>query len=185
MIGASTGWYIGLVLGIVVAAVAAAIVITIVLLGAGGSPRRRGPLWTGVEKVRAQTDELAGVGRINDSGVRILHSARALRKVAVGQMIAFAAFTNHDAWAIALVIGLVVALAVAGLLIVLVRTVGDIRKSVAALLDVAGKVAGNTQNIPQLEATAPVLGLIVEEAVIQDGYMNALTDGFGNGNGDR
>ncbi|MFZ0977496.1 MAG: hypothetical protein WAN22_35095 [Solirubrobacteraceae bacterium] len=100
-------------------------------------------------------------------------------------MIALAAFTNHDAWAVALVIGLVVALAVAGLLIVLVRTVGDIRKSVAALLDVAGKVAGNTQNIPQLGATAPVLGLIVEEAVIQDGYMNALTDGFGNGNGDR
>lgn len=100
-------------------------------------------------------------------------------------MIAFAAFTNHDAWAVALVIGLVVALAVAGLLIVLVRTVGDIRKSVAALLDVAGKVAGNTQNIPQLEATAPVLGLIVEEAVIQDGYMNALTDGYGNGAGDR
>ena len=41
------------------------------------------------------------------------------------------------------------------------------------------KVAGNTANIPQLEATAPVLGLIVEEAVVQDGYMNALTDGFG------
>jgi hypothetical protein len=100
-------------------------------------------------------------------------------------VIAFATFTNHDAWAVALIIGLVVALAVAGLLVVLVRTVGDIRNSVAALLDVAGKVAGNTQNIPQLEATAPVLGLIVEEAVIQDGYMNALTDGFGNGNGDR
>jgi hypothetical protein len=100
-------------------------------------------------------------------------------------MIPFAALTNHDAWAIALVIGLVVAVAVAGLLIVLVRTVGDIRNSVGALLDVAGKVAGNTQNIPQLEATAPVLGLIVEEAVIQDGYMNALTDGFGNGNGGR
>ena len=100
-------------------------------------------------------------------------------------MIPFAALTNHDAWAIALVIGLVVAVAVAGLLIVLVRTVGDIRNSVGSLLDVAGKVAGNTQNIPQLEATAPVLGLIVEEAVIQDGYMNALTDGFGNGNGGR
>ena len=100
-------------------------------------------------------------------------------------MIAFATFTNHDAWALALVIGLVVALAVAGLLIVLVRTVGDIKNSVGALLDVAGKVAGNTQNIPQLEATAPVLGLIVEEAVIQDGYMKALTDGFGNGNGGR
>ncbi len=100
-------------------------------------------------------------------------------------MITFASLTNHDVWAISLVIGLVVALAVAGLLIVLVRTVGDIRKSVGALLEVAGKVAGNTQNIPQLNATAPVLGLIVEEAVIQDGYMNALTDGFGNGNGDR
>ena len=100
-------------------------------------------------------------------------------------MTAFAALTNHDAWTIALVIGLVVALAVAGLLLVLIRTVGDIKNSVGVLLDVAGKVAGNTQNIPQLEATARVLGLIVEEAVIQDGYMNALTDGFGNGNGDR
>ena len=30
-----------------------------------------------------------------------------------------------------------------------------------------------------VQATAPVLGLIVEEAVVQDGYMNALTDGFG------
>ena len=28
---------------------------------------------------------LEGIGRINDSGVRILHSARALRKVAVGK----------------------------------------------------------------------------------------------------
>jgi hypothetical protein len=44
---------------------------------------------------------------------------------------------------------------------------------------VAGKVAGNTANIPQLNATAPVLGQIVDEAIVQDGYMNALTDGFG------
>jgi hypothetical protein len=35
--------------------------------------------------VRDQTSELGGVARINDSGVRILHSARALRKVAVGK----------------------------------------------------------------------------------------------------
>jgi hypothetical protein len=62
---------------------------------------------------------------------------------------------------------------------VLVRAVADIRKSVDGLLDVAGKVAGNTAHIPQLEATAPVLGLIVEEAVVQDRYMNALTDGYG------
>jgi hypothetical protein len=39
----------------------------------------------GVEVVRAQTDALSGIGQINDSGVRILHSARALRKVAVGK----------------------------------------------------------------------------------------------------
>ena len=47
------------------------------------------------------------------------------------------------------------------------------------LLEVAGKVAGNTAHIPQLEATAPVLGQIVEEAVVQDRYMSALTDGYG------
>jgi hypothetical protein len=94
-------------------------------------------------------------------------------------MTTFAALSNHGAWWIALAIGLVAALVVAGLLAVLVRAVDDIKKSVNGLLDVAGKVAGNTANIPQLEATAPVLGLIVEEAVVQDGYMNALTDGFG------
>jgi hypothetical protein len=94
-------------------------------------------------------------------------------------MTTFAALSNHGAWWIALAIGLVAALVVAGLLAVLVRAVDDIKKSVNGLLDVAGKVAANTANIPQLEATAPVLGLIVEEAVVQDGYMNALTDGFG------
>ena len=51
--------------------------------------------------------------------------------------------------------------------------------SVDGLLEIAGKVGANTANIPQLEATAPVLALIVDEAVVQDGYMNALTDGFG------
>lgn len=94
-----------------------------------------------------------------------------------------AALSNHGAWAIALIIGLVAALAVAGLLAVLIRATTDIKNSVAGLLDVAGKVAGQTANIPELEATAPVLSMIVDEAVVQDGYMNALTDGYGNGNG--
>ena len=76
-------------------------------------------------------------------------------------------------------IGFGAAVIVAILLTVLVSTVSDIDRSVASLLEVAGKVAGNTANIPQLEATAPVLGLIVDEAVVQDGYMNALTDGYG------
>ena len=86
---------------------------------------------------------------------------------------------NDDAWVLALVIGLVAALIVAALLVVLVRAVRDIDDSVGTLLGVAGKVAENTANIPQLQATAPVLGQIVDEAVVQDGYMNALTDGYG------
>jgi hypothetical protein len=88
------------------------------------------------------------------------------------------AVSNNGLWGISLGIGLVAALVVAFLLVVLVRSVDDIDRSVGGLLEVAGKVAGNTANIPQLEATAPVLGLIVEEAVVQDRYMNALTDGY-------
>jgi hypothetical protein len=81
---ASTGWPVGLVLGIVVIAVAAAIVIFIVVL----AMRVAGQADTAVKAVgvvRDQTSELGGVARINDSGVRILHAARALRKVAVGK----------------------------------------------------------------------------------------------------
>jgi predicted permease len=89
------------------------------------------------------------------------------------------AVSDHTYWTIALIIGLAAALIVAGLLIALIRAVRSIESSVDGLLVVATSVAGNTANIPQLEATAPVLGLIVEEAVVQDGYMNALTDGFG------
>ena len=85
----------------------------------------------------------------------------------------------HEYWTVALIIGLVAALIVATLLLLLIRSVGSIEKSVNGLLETAGKVAGNTAYIPQLEATAPVLGLIVDEAIVQDGYMNALTDGFG------
>jgi ABC-type nitrate/sulfonate/bicarbonate transport system permease component len=91
-----------------------------------------------------------------------------------------AALSGHTYWVIALGIGLVAALIVALLLGVLVHDVRSIEKSVDGLLVVATAVAANTENIPQLEATAPVLALIVEEAVVQDGYMNALTDGFGD-----
>ncbi len=92
-----------------------------------------------------------------------------------------AALSGHDFWTIALVIGLVAALIVAALLILLVRAVRSIEKSVDGLLEVAGQVGANTAHIPSLEATAPVLALIVEEAVVQDGYMSALTDGYGQG----
>jgi len=80
----STAWQVGLLLGIVVVAVAAAIVITIVLLARRIAAQAR-TAEQAVEIVRSQTVELAGIGRINDSGVRILHAARALRKAAVGK----------------------------------------------------------------------------------------------------
>ena len=80
---------------------------------------------------------------------------------------------------ISLVIGLVAALVVTVLLALLLKAIASIEKSVQGLLQVAPLIAANTANIPQLEATAPVLAQIVDEAVVQDGYMNALTDGFG------
>ena len=80
----STGWQVGLALGSAVVAVTAVIVIVIVLL-AIGIARQAKTAEHAVEVVRKQTAELGGVARINDSGVRILHAARSLRKVAVGK----------------------------------------------------------------------------------------------------
>jgi hypothetical protein len=80
----STGWQVGLVLGIVVIAVAAVIVIVIVLLAVRIAKQAKAAV-EGVEVVRRQTAELGGIAQINDSGVRILHAARSLRKVAVGK----------------------------------------------------------------------------------------------------
>ena len=84
VIASSTGWQVGIALGVVVIAVAAAIVIVIVLLARRIAGQAR-TAEEAVEVVRQQTTELAGIGQINDSGVRILHAARALRKVAVGK----------------------------------------------------------------------------------------------------
>jgi hypothetical protein len=80
----STGWQVGLALGIAVVAVAAAIVIVIVLL-ANRIAKQAKAAEQAVEVVRQQTAELGGIAQINDSGVRILHAARSLRKVAVGR----------------------------------------------------------------------------------------------------
>lgn len=80
-----SAWPVGLALGIVVVLIAAAIVITIVAL-AMRIAKQAQAAERGVEIVRSQTAALdGGVDRINDSGVRILHAARALRKVAVGR----------------------------------------------------------------------------------------------------
>ena len=84
MVMAAAGWTVGIILGVVVILVAAAILIVIVTLAARIAKQAR-TAEEAVEVVRAQTGELAGVERINDSGVRVLHAARALRKVAVGK----------------------------------------------------------------------------------------------------
>jgi hypothetical protein len=94
-------------------------------------------------------------------------------------MLTLAALTGDTYWAIALSIGFGAAVVVAILLTLLSHSVASIERSADGLLETAGKVAANTSYIPQLEATAPVLSLIVDEAVVQDGYMNALTDGYG------
>ena len=86
---------------------------------------------------------------------------------------------GHTLWAISLSIAFGAAVIVAILLTLLVEYVASIERSVDGLIDIAGKVAVNTASIPQLQATAPVLAQIVEEAVVRDGYMNALTDGYG------
>lgn len=81
---ASDTWTVGIVIGAVVIVVAAAIVITIVWLAMRIAKQAK-IAEQAVAVVRSQTAELSGVARINDSGVRILHAARALRKVAVGK----------------------------------------------------------------------------------------------------
>jgi hypothetical protein len=80
----STQWQVGIVLGVVVIAVAAVIVIAIVLLARRIAAQAKASVGA-VEIVRQQTTALGDIGRVNDSGVRILHAARALRKVAVGK----------------------------------------------------------------------------------------------------
>jgi hypothetical protein len=81
---ASAGWSIGIVLGGAVVAVAAVIVMVILYL-AFKIASQANAAEHAVEVIRRQTDELGGIARMNDSGVRILRAARALRKVAVGK----------------------------------------------------------------------------------------------------
>jgi uncharacterized membrane protein len=83
-IATSGQWQFGIGVGVVVILVAAVIVIVIVAL-AMRIARQARTAEDAVEVVRQQTAELGGIARINDSGVRILHSARALRKTAVGK----------------------------------------------------------------------------------------------------
>ena len=81
---------------------------------------------------------------------------------------------------LALIIGLVAALIVAGLLVALIqacRSIEGIASRACSRSPARSRPTPPTSRSSQ--ATAPVLGLIVDEAIVQDGYMNALTDGYG------
>src|SRR3954470_20729303 len=92
--------------------------------------------------------------------------------------VVIAANDTHAAWQVVLGMGAVVITVVIILLMLLLSLVKDIQASVASLLETGGIVASRKANNPKLGATPPVLNLIIEEAIIQDGYMNALTDGY-------
>ena len=80
-----TDWYIGL--SLVFAAIVVVVIIVALILGlASRIADQAREAASGVDTVRAQTTSLQdGVAQVNDSAVRILHMARALRKVAVGK----------------------------------------------------------------------------------------------------
>jgi hypothetical protein len=89
-----------------------------------------------------------------------------------------AAADTHALWQVVLGMGAVVLAVVIILMMLLLSLVKDIQGSVATLLETAPIVASHTSQIPLLVHTPPVLNLVIEEAIIQDGYMNALTDGY-------
>jgi hypothetical protein len=86
MIGATYGiWYIGMGLSFL-AIVAVVIIVSVILTMASRIADQAAGALQGVDAVRAQTTALAtGVDMVNDSGVRIMHMVRSLRKVLVGE----------------------------------------------------------------------------------------------------
>lgn len=80
-----TDWYIGLGLAFVIIIVVV-VIVSVILTMAARIADQAAEADAGVDVVRAQSASLSdGVDRVNDSAVRILHMARALRKVAVGK----------------------------------------------------------------------------------------------------
>lgn len=78
-------WYIGMALSFIVIVVVV-IIVSIILTMAARIADQATRAAAGVDVVRAQTTSLdGGVGKVNDSAVRILHMARAIRKVVVGK----------------------------------------------------------------------------------------------------
>ena len=85
-----------------------------------------------------------------------------------------AAFDTHALWQVSLGMGAVVLAVVIVLMMLLLSLIRDIRSSVDTLLEVAPILAKQTSNLPKLAATPGVLDMIIEEALVQDGYMDVL-----------
>jgi hypothetical protein len=85
-----------------------------------------------------------------------------------------AMFDTHALWQVVLGMGAVVLIVVVVLMMLLLSLVKDIRVSVVTLLDVAPVLAKQTSNLTKLAATPAVLDMIIEEAIVQDGYMDVL-----------
>ncbi len=80
-----TDWYIGMGLAFLIIVIVV-IIVSVILTMAARIADQAAEADAGVDTVRAQSTSLSdGVDRVNDSAVRILHMARALRKVAVGK----------------------------------------------------------------------------------------------------
>jgi hypothetical protein len=80
---------------------------------------------------------------------------------------------THTFWSVALGLGAVVLAVVIVLMALLLSYLKDIGSSVTQLLEVGEEVAQNTEPIGQLANTGPVLEMIKEEALVQDGYLDS------------
>jgi hypothetical protein len=81
---------------------------------------------------------------------------------------------THAAWQVVLGMGAVVLAVVIVLMMLLLSLVKDIRANIDVLLSTAPALAGQTANLTKLAATPAVLDQIIEEAIVQDGYMDVL-----------
>lgn len=78
-----TDWWVGLVLGFIVVAIVV-LIVAIVLTRAARIAASARAATDALPVVRDQTDALQNVGRINESAISILRSARAARKALTG-----------------------------------------------------------------------------------------------------
>lgn len=85
-----------------------------------------------------------------------------------------ATFDGHALWQVTLGMGAVVLAVVVILMALLLSFIKDIEARVENLLRNATAVAAQTANIPKLAATPGVLNLIIEEALVQNDYMDVL-----------